>query len=1299
MMLFISSIQVVRTLVWYCNEAMNDSIRMKASSTANSRKLSLEGMVVPRFLGVRAGMFFPTGRGRDPPCLEGRPIVCASIGVIGLVLVDRQAVLPTRHTSRIVRIRRVDSFGHPACRPVATKREALMSAKSSKTGSPKSDKGRESVQRMLDGQESGKLAGAKDALKKKILRLVMQQAMEELGDAETLAAESFDSIELDQEDLDRLANKAKAHLVRRAAREVSEADLDEIADAAAQAAVDGSEVDEAASRVETKLLAAISDRALAGLADDGATIKNAFESIATANSSAIEALAEDVQEKLCTTIAAKAWSGGIDADRVVELAGEAIDPTEPSVADAITRIQASAGDIILQSVLSQLSGNEASVALADEAANRFKERIMGIVSERVISDPAAIAKELEAELGPDHEAIVSTVRTVRSDILAIVRERSMASLEDTRAAAREALVELDLEDKKIASATTALTRKITQHIADQALEKLGDAESAGEAALKLAADHELTVATAANTVYETMARHVAEQARERCTDPDALADAARDYMDPKDGHVARAVSVLQTRLTELVAHRAVASLEEDDRMQALALEVTTREDAVVEATVESLREQIMTDIIRQVGESFSDAGETARKAKVRMGSGNAALIAATEVLKELVMEDLAKQATYTLLEPEKAGAKAFERIDTKDPRFVRATEKVRERVMSAIAETSLSEIQDADEAAREARTHISDTDDAIVSATAILRDLLINEIAELGTASLDDTRTIARQSRGRIESDDKAIQKASGALRELLIKDMVKMTKSALDDAQAAAHEAMAQLDPADEVLSKVRAVFKERVLINVLGEAMREIGQSVTAPNQEGAMFQQALHAMTSSDAPRAGAWNGSGYQPSPTAPGPSKGTLTAEPPTLSVNQAPEMVGWPSAQAASSEWAQPAAPVLSPGEPASTDAWVKLSDIDDTGEDRMVAVSPPEPMDDLIVTEFVTHDSPEQDDAVADVAEVRIHEAAEEGSASIDGWPEATGTPSEPAPQPASNPEDKKPEPTPDLDMSWAADDGLRCYVYGYVSAPEIAAVAPEGVKPIDEAHPIRFVTLRGVRAVISKVSADQFSAEILEARSKDTEWLKVQIRHHATVLDAFKSSGTVVPVRFGQVFDNEADVAVMMGNQYDEIVSTLERLKDKQEWSLRVTRDAEKLQSRINASERAVQDSLEAISTGVAQFIKDEMVKSGELMDDELIATITENCLRRTHDALMPCAVDGAQKALITAPGVDLVYNAAYLVEAGQVSDFKSEVDALATELETIGFTFDLSGPWPAYHFVETDDPASAEFVSAVK
>lgn len=1186
----------------------------------------------------------------------------------------------------------------------------MMSSTSSQAGSSGADKA--GVQHMLEGQDNKKLAGAKEALKKKILRLVMQEAMAELGDAESMATKSVEEIGIEPEDMEMLQDGIKKHLIRHAAQEVTEADLDEISSAAAQAALDNAEVDEAAGRVERKLLATISDKALAGLAEDGVTIKKAVDNISESNASVIDELADSVRDKLGSTIAARAWAAGVDTDRVVEMAAEAIDEDNPSVAEAIERIQASAGDLILHSILSQLSGDEAANALADEVSRRFKERMMGVVTERVSSDPDAIAEELASEFGPQHEMVVAASRKTRVHVLEQIRTKALSSVEDARAAAREAFLEIDQDDTHLVDAANTLTRRLTQNIAERALEELGDAETAASAALKIARESEQVIVTASNSVYETMARHVAEDARERCADPDLLAEAARDYMDPKDASISRAVSLVQTRLSEMVASRAIAALDEDGRMRDLAREAANKQSNVVESSVEQIRDQIMDDIVHRVGETFLDAGDTARRAKKRMGEGNAAVIAASEVLKELVLEDLAKQATFTLLEPEKTGAKAFERIDTDDPRFQKTADNVKDRLVKTIAEFSLRTLGESEEAAERARGYISDTDAAIVSATAVLRDHLITEIARRGTDELDDTRAVAQQSRARIEPDNKNIAEASAVLRELLIQDMVSMTRTALEDAEAAAEEALGKVDPSDELLDRIRAVFKERVLINVLGEAMREIGQSVNGPGQDAAMFQQALHAMTARDSARAGAWNGNGYQPQPGSSGSrpagstpatiavtdpadlspsahpdawssagSAGTMTVDhPATTAPVRAQSPITGEAAPVDMESWESAAAEAGF--EPAPTDGWVRLRDIDDP--DRVVALTPPEPMEDMIVTEFVDHGP---DPAVPEPAPRIKFEVTLDGKPAE--WP-SESSPSEK--QPATKSETQK---EAKVDMTWDADDGHRCYVYGYVRASEIGSTPPEGVEGIEASQPVRFVTLRGVRAIISKVPSRQFGETELADWSKDADWVKEKIRSHAAVLDSFKGLGTVMPVRFGSVFANEADVAVMMNAEYDHVSETLDRLQDKLEWSLHITRDSERLSARIATSGQTVEDSLGAISTGVAQFIRDEMETAGELVDDEILSTVTENCIRRAHDALMPWAVDGAQKELVTTPGVDMVFNAAYLVASAQLSDFKEEIERLSKEMEPLGMTLDLTGPWPAYHFADADEDGASELV----
>ena len=53
------------------------------------------------------------------------------------------------------------------------------------------------------------------------------------------------------------------------------------------------------------------------------------------------------------------------------------------------------------------------------------------------------------------------------------------------------------------------------------------------------------------------------------------------------------------------------------------------------------------------------------------------------------------------------------------------------------------------------------------------------------------------------------------------------------------------------------------------------------------------------------------------------------------------------------------------------------------------------------------------------------------------------------------------------------------------------------------------------------------------------------------------------------------------------------------------------------------------------------------------------------------------------------EMILNAAYLVPRGDAARFTELVDELAERHRPDGLTLELTGPWPAYHFVE-DTPA---------
>jgi hypothetical protein len=62
------------------------------------------------------------------------------------------------------------------------------------------------------------------------------------------------------------------------------------------------------------------------------------------------------------------------------------------------------------------------------------------------------------------------------------------------------------------------------------------------------------------------------------------------------------------------------------------------------------------------------------------------------------------------------------------------------------------------------------------------------------------------------------------------------------------------------------------------------------------------------------------------------------------------------------------------------------------------------------------------------------------------------------------------------------------------------------------------------------------------------------------------------------------------------------------------------------------------------------------------------------------LPTSVAGAAE-----PARPLVLKAVFLVAESSFDAFRDELSRLAGEYRPLGFEWEFTGPWPAYHFVE--------------
>ncbi|HEU0051661.1 MAG TPA: GvpL/GvpF family gas vesicle protein, partial [Longimicrobium sp.] len=162
------------------------------------------------------------------------------------------------------------------------------------------------------------------------------------------------------------------------------------------------------------------------------------------------------------------------------------------------------------------------------------------------------------------------------------------------------------------------------------------------------------------------------------------------------------------------------------------------------------------------------------------------------------------------------------------------------------------------------------------------------------------------------------------------------------------------------------------------------------------------------------------------------------------------------------------------------------------------------------------------------------------------------------------------------------------------------------------------------------------------------DTDPLHVTARHwevHRALLQ-----GDVVPAPAGVVMESEEDVAAFLADAYGSLRTALARLKGRWEFRLHVE-------------------------------IVDVAFPAGKAQD---LATHIYAELRRISAAAVTYAHETGR-----------ILSAAFLVDRAQSERFRDRVDQLARLNSAL--ELDLTGPWPAYDFVQMRvKPSSAEIVT---
>ena len=259
--------------------------------------------------------------------------------------------------------------------------------------------------------------------------------------------------------------------------------------------------------------------------------------------------------------------------------------------------------------------------------------------------------------------------------------------------------------------------------------------------------------------------------------------------------------------------------------------------------------------------------------------------------------------------------------------------------------------------------------------------------------------------------------------------------------------------------------------------------------------------------------------------------------------------------------------------------------------------------------------------------------------------------------------------------------------YVYGVARISpdrEPAALPREGI--VGDAPVCRLVQ-GDLVAFGSTVPASQFGARELRSALADADWLRDRILAHEKTLEQLRTSYSLVPFRFCSIYRDMTEVSVAIERHRSELDEALDRVRDASEWGIKLYCDPDILRCRLEAASGAMRNLRETVTTaspGTRFFLQKKFDRA---LDAEVAAAITK-CVEQSRQCLDACARESAaipvQPPTAHGKSADMVLNAAYLVDEKALDAFRCALAALRTESAALGFSYDLTGPWPPYHFV---------------
>ena len=212
------------------------------------------------------------------------------------------------------------------------------------------------------------------------------------------------------------------------------------------------------------------------------------------------------------------------------------------------------------------------------------------------------------------------------------------------------------------------------------------------------------------------------------------------------------------------------------------------------------------------------------------------------------------------------------------------------------------------------------------------------------------------------------------------------------------------------------------------------------------------------------------------------------------------------------------------------------------------------------------------------------------------------------------------------------------------------------------------------GVWAVVQSVPEAEYGEAALARGIQDLNWVSPRAVAHERVIESFLSATALLPMQLFTLFTSDDRVAEHVRSDRARIGRILKRVEKKVEWGLRLTWNEK--EAREKALKRPARTGTEFLA------------RKRDVLDvSRRRLAAARTAATRVYKAIDRQAAASQRRTTLerAAPGSRLLLDAAFLVPVARSGAFRTAIREQARALRGTGIETSLTGPWPAYNFIQ--------------